>query len=167
MCRSFLGSYIDENGEYKVDGRFNWNVTSVNLVRLALQSNKDEKEFFKRLRNALDDCKRLTQGRFEILRHVKAKQAQVLYMSGAIARLNAEDEIEPLLLNGYSSVSIGYVGLQNCLVALYGKGLEDKSEFIINKAKNIMQFIRDYCEEQKKITGFGFSMYGTPKIVGL
>lgn len=162
MCRSFLGLYIDENGNIKNNGRFNWAVTSINLVRLAIQSNGDESIFFKLLDEALNDCRELIMIRYNILKKVKAKQSPILYMSGAIARLNAEDTIEPLLNNGYSSVSIGYVGLHNCLMALYGEGLKNQNPELIKKGAEIMQYIRNYCDTQKKETGIGFSMYGTP-----
>jgi anaerobic ribonucleoside-triphosphate reductase len=161
-CRSFLGKYIDENGNEKIHGRFNWGVTSINLVRLAIQSKGNEVKFYKLLDEALDDCKELIMIRYKILKKVKAKQSPILYMSGAIARLNAEDTIEPLLNNGYSSVSIGYVGLHNCLVALCGEGLEKQNPNLIQKGAEIMQYIRDYCDTQKKNTGIGFSMYGSP-----
>ncbi|HEY8804900.1 MAG TPA: anaerobic ribonucleoside-triphosphate reductase, partial [Clostridium sp.] len=161
-CRSFLGSYLDEKGNYKTAGRFNFGVISINLVRLAIQAKGNEDIFFKSLYEALDDCKELLMIRYDILKNVKAKQAPILYMSGAIAKLNAEDTIEPLLNNGYASASIGYVGLHNCLTALYGKGLDDRSDETSKRASNIMQYLRDYCDEQKEKTKIGFSLYGSP-----
>lgn len=161
-CRSFLGTYKDENGNIKTAGRFNFGVISINLVRLAIQSKGNEIKFFKLLDEELNDCKELLMIRYNILKDVKAKQAPILYMSGAIARLNAEDTIEPLLKNGYATASIGYVGLHNCLKALYGKGLDEQSEDIIQKGVEIMHYLRNYCDAQKKETGIGFSLYGTP-----
>ncbi len=166
-CRSFVGSYTDKDGNYKASGRFNFGVISINLVRLAIQSKGNEAKFFKLLDQALKDCKDLLLIRYNLLKKVKAKQAPILYMSGAIARLNAEDTIEPLLNNGYATASIGYVGLHNCLVALYGKGLDDRTEETAARATKIMQTLRDYCDVEKGKTGIGFSLYGTPKILGL
>lgn len=162
MCRSFLSTYIDEDGNKKTAGRFNWGVVSINLVRLAIKANKNEDVFFKLLSEELDNCKELFKIRYNILRKVKAKQSPILYMSGAIARLNAEDTIEPLLNNNYSSISIGYVGLHNCLKALYGIGIDDNTEESNEKAYKILKHIRSYCDTQKKETGWGFSVYGTP-----
>ncbi|MBX4262592.1 anaerobic ribonucleoside-triphosphate reductase [Clostridium estertheticum] len=161
-CRSFLGSYLDETGNYKTAGRFNFGVISINLVRLAIQADRNEDLFFNSLHEALNDCKDLLMIRYDILKNVKAKQAPILYMSGAIAKLNAEDTIEPLLNNGYASASIGYVGLHNCLTALYGKGLNDITEETSKRATKIMKYLRDYCDEQKDKTKIGFSLYGSP-----
>lgn len=161
-CRSFLGLFLDENGNPKNSGRFNFSVVSINLTRLAIKSKGDEIKFFELLQEELENCKDLTMIRYNILKNVKAKQAPILYMSGAIARLNAEDKIELLLNNGYSSASIGYVGLHNCLVSLYGEGLENQNIDIVNKGAKIMQYIRDFCDNEKQKTGIGFSMYSTP-----
>lgn len=156
MCRSF-----------KVDGKFNWGVVSINLTRLAIISKGDEGKFYELLQEQLNDCERFFKIRYEILKNVKAKQAPILYMSGAIARLEAEDTIEKLLYKDWSSISIGYVGLQNCLKALYGEGLENQNMNIVKKGAEIMQYIRDFCDKKKEQTGLGFSVYGTPRIVGL
>ena len=161
-CRSFLGSYKDKNGNYVINGRFNQGVCSINLVRLAIMSDHNEDKFFKLLQEALEDTKEVLMIRHNMLRTVKAKQAPILYCEGAVARLNPEDSIEPLLYNGYSSISIGYVGLHNCLMALYGKGLDSFDENIIKKGQKIMQYLRDYCDTQKKETNIGFSLYSTP-----
>lgn len=161
-CRSFLGSYKDKNGNFIINGRFNQGVCSINLVRLAIMSEHNEDKFFELLQEALEDTKEVLMIRHNMLRKVKAKQAPILYCEGAVARLNPEDSIEPLLYNGYSSISIGYVGLHNCLMALYGKGLDSFDENIIKKGKKIMQYLRDYCDIQKKETNIGFSLYSTP-----
>lgn len=150
-CRSF-----------KVDGKFNWGVISINLVRLAILSHGDEGLFYKLLQEQLDDCEEFFKIRYNVLKSVKAKQAPILYMSGAIARLNPDETIERLLQKDWSSISIGYVGLQNCLKALYGEGLENQNGEIIKKGAEIMQYIRDFCDRKKVETGWGYSMYGTP-----
>ena len=161
-CRSFLGSYKDKNGNFIINGRFNQGVCSINLVRLAIMSEHNEDKFFELLQEALEDTKEVLMIRHNMLRKVKAKQAPILYCEGAVARLNPEDSIEPLLYNGYSSISVGYVGLHNCLMALYGKGLDSFDEDIIKKGQKIMQYLRDYCDTQKKETNIGFSLYSTP-----
>ena len=150
-CRSF-----------KPDGKFNWGVISINLVRLAIEANKNEDKFFELLQEQLDDCEKYFKIRFNILKDTKAEQAPILYMSGAIAKLEPKDTIERLLYKDWSSISIGYVGLQNCLVALYGEGLENQNEEMIQKGAKIMQYIRDFCDRKKVETGWGYSMYGTP-----
>lgn len=160
-CRSFLGSYKDKNGDYVTHGRFNQGVCSINLPRLAVQSNGDEKKFYSLLDDALELTRQVLMIRHNMLRKVKAKQAPILYMHGAVARLNPEDSIEPLLLNGYSSISIGYVGLHNAMMALYGKSYYENKE-MMEKGKRILQYLRDYCEEQKRKTTIGFSLYSTP-----
>lgn len=151
MCRSF-----------KYDGKFNWGVVSINIVRLAIMAKGNEEKFFELLQEQLDDCERLFNIRYNILKNVKAKQAPILYMSGAIARLNSEDTIERLLYKDWSSISIGYVGLHNCLKALYREGLENQNMDIVKKGAKIMQYMRDFCDRKKEETGLGFSLYGTP-----
>lgn len=151
MCRSF-----------KIDGKFNWGVISINIVRLAILADKDENKFFELLQEQLDTCERFFKIRYNILKNVKAKQSPILYMSGAIARLDAEENIERLLQQDWSSVSIGYVGLHNCLVALYGEGLENQNPYITEKGAKIMQYMRDFCDRKKKETNIGYSLYGTP-----
>lgn len=150
-CRSF-----------KVDGKFNWGVVSINLTRLAIISKGSESKFYELLQEQMNDCEKFFKIRYEILKNVKAKQSPILYMSGAIARLNANDTIEKLLYKDWSSISIGYVGLQNCLKALYGEGLENQNMEIVKKGAKIMQFMRDFCDKKKEETGLGFSIYGTP-----
>lgn len=156
MCRSF-----------KYDGKFNWGVISINIVRLAIMSNKNEDKFFELLQEQLDDCERFFKIRYSLLKDVKAKQSPILYMSGAISRLKPDETIERLLQKDWSSISIGYVGLHNCLVALYGEGLENQNMDIVKKGAKIMQYMRDFCDRKKEETGLGYSLYGTPKIVGL
>ena len=161
-CRSYLGSLLDSEGNFITNGRFNQGVCSINLVRLAILSNHDENEFYRLLQEALEDCDEILMLRHNMLRTVKAKQAPILYTEGGVARLNPEDSIEPLLLNGFSSISIGYIGIHNALVSLYGQGLDSFSEDIIEKGKAMMQYMRDYCDRRKKETTIGFSLYSTP-----
>lgn len=161
-CRSFLPLYYDKNGNEQNCGRFNWGVYSINFVRLAIKANHDINKFFEYLEEELNDIRQLVKIKYDILKKVKAKQSPILYMSGAIARLNAEDTIEPLLLNSYSTVSIGYVGLHNALVALYGKGIDSHDNDIFNHGEEIMNYVRTWCEKTKQETHIHYSMYGTP-----
>lgn len=160
-CRSFLDTYKDENGEIITHSRFNQGVCSINLPRLSIQAQGDETKFYELLDEALELTRQSLMIRHNLLRTVKAKQAPILYMYGAVARLNPEDSIEPLLLNGFSSISIGYVGLHNAMVALYGKSYFENEEYM-NKGKDMLQYLKDYCIEQRKITNIGFSLYSTP-----
>lgn len=160
-CRSFLSTFRNNNGEVITHGRFNQGVCSINLPRLAIQSQGNEKEFYRLLDEALELTRELLMIRHNMLKTVKAKQCPILYTEGAVARLNPEDSIEPLLLNGYSSISIGYVGLHNAMIALYGESYYE-NKGLMNKAKAILQYIRDYCDEQKNKTTIGFSIYATP-----
>lgn len=159
-CRSFLSTYKDKDGNIITHSRFNQGVCSINLPRLAIQSNGDEKKFYKLLDEALELTRQVLMIRHNMLRTVKAKQSPILYMEGAVARLKPDDSIEPLLLNGFSSISIGYVGLHNAMVALYGKSYYEND--MLKKGENILQYIKDYCNKQKEITTIGFSLYSTP-----
>ena len=161
-CRSFLGSYQDEDGNFVTDGRFNIGVMSINLPRLAILSKGDETEFYRQLDECLELCRQGLMYRYEVMKNVKAKQAPILWTEGAIARLQPEDTIEPLLQNGYCSLSIGYIGISNTIKALYDIDYEPNNQLAIEKGKQIMQYIRDYCDKLKHETGMGFSVYSTP-----
>ena len=167
MCRSFLPLLKDKDGNEINSGRFNWGVYSINFVRLAIKANHDLNKFFEYLNEELEGIRELVKIKFNIMKNVKAKQASILYESGCISRLNPEDTIEPLLLNSYSTVSIGYVGLHNALVALYGEGLDSKDEEVLKHGEEIMKFVRDWCDKTKEKTKVHYSMYGTPKPLGL
>lgn len=160
-CRSFIPELYDENNNRVVGGGFNQGVCSINLVRLAIQSNHNEKKFYELLDEALLLTKEALMIRHNKLKSVKAKQAPILYQYGAIARLDAEDTIESLLYKNRSTISVGYVGLHNALVALYGKSF-DTDETMIEKGKEILQYLRNFCEKQKEETNIGFSLYSTP-----
>ena len=161
-CRSFLGSYQDEKGNYITDGRFNIGVISINLPRLAISSYGSEDKFYRQLDECLELCRQGLMYRYDVMSKVKAKQASILWEDGAIARLNPEDSIQPLLENGYASLSIGYIGISNTVQSLYGIEYSPKNELSIQKGKQIMQYIRDYCDKLKRETGLGFSEYSTP-----
>lgn len=160
-CRSFLPKLVDENGKTIIGGGFNCGVYSINLVRLAIQANKDEGKFFKLLDEALKIGKEALMIRINMLKKVKAKQAPILFQYGAIARLEPEQTIECLINKNHSTVSIGYVGLHNALMSLYGKSFDTDKE-MIKKGKKIMKYLRDYCDKAKEETNLGWSLYATP-----
>ena len=164
-CRSFLGEYINSDGEREIFGRFNQGVCSVNLPRLAIMAKGNEDDFYKLLEQELEYAKEVLMIRHNLLKGVRAEQAPILYMSGAVCRKQPNETIDDLLFGGYSSISIGYVGLHNTMIMLYGKSFYESDDYM-DKAEKIMQFIRDFCEKAKKETNIGFSMYSTPFEVG-
>lgn len=160
-CRSFIPELSDENGNRVTGGAFNQGVCSINLVRLAILADHNETKFYELLEEYLNMAREMLMIRHNALKEVKAKQAPILYQYGAIARLNPEDTIESLLYKNRSTISIGYVGIHNALIALYGKSYDtDKS--MIEKGKQILQYMRDYCDRLKEETNLGFSLYSTP-----
>ena len=159
-CRSFIPELSDENGNRVVGGGFNLGVCSVNLPRLAIMAEHDEDKFYKLLKEYLDIARDALMLRRDMMKEVKAKQAPILYQYGAIARLEPEETIEKLLYKDRSTVSIGYVGIHNALMSLYGKSYDDKEA--LKKAIKMIQFMKDYCQHLKDETNIGFSAYSTP-----
>ena len=136
-------------------------VCSINLVRCAILSKGNEEEFYKNLQHALDLTFKSLMLRHEMLKGVKAKQNPIMFVEGAIARLNPEDTIDELLTKEHSSISIGYVGLHNAMISLYGKSYYE-SEELMEKGKKIIQYMRDFCDIKKQETNIGFSLYSSP-----
>lgn len=164
-CRSFIPELHDENGNRVVGGGFNTGVCTVNLPRLAILANHDEKKFYELLDTYLDMAKDVLLIRRDLMKNVKAKQAPILYVYGALARLDPEETIEKLLYKERSTVSIGYCGIHNTLMALYGKSFDtDKS--MIKKGEEIVTYMQNYCNRLKEETGIGFSLYSTPYEAG-
>lgn len=160
-CRSFLGVY-EENGRNLHDGRFNMGVVTANLPRLAIRAKRSEETFYRLLDELLDVCKESLMYRIERLRGVKAKVAPILYMEGAAgSRLNSEDTIDHLLENGRASISLGYIGIHETIMALYGREIFDDPE-LRAKGLQIVKYLSDKAAEWKKETGYGFSLYSTP-----
>ena len=157
-CRSYLSS---QNLDTESDGGFNQGVCSINLVRCAIMSHGNEQQFYKNLDKALDLSYEALILRHKMLCGVKAKQNPILFCEGALARLEPEETIDKLLTKDHSSISIGYVGLHNCMVALYGKSYYG-SEELMQKGLNIIQYMRNYCDKKKEETNIGFSLYSTP-----
>lgn len=154
-CRSFLGKWIDPTtGKERYNGRANLGVVTVNLPLLALESDS-EGTFYTKLGEAMDLAKEAHMLRIERLKGTKAKQNPVMYMHGALARLQPDDDISQLFYDGQFSISIGFVGLAETMEQLYGT---------LNKEKGlkILQFMKDRCEQYYKDTRLAFSIYGTP-----
>ncbi|CAM4402341.1 anaerobic ribonucleoside-triphosphate reductase [Paenibacillus macerans] len=160
-CRSFLGAY-EENGRELHDGRFNMGVVTANLPRLAIQAKGSERTFYKLLDELLEVCKEGLMYRIERLRGVKAKVAPILYMEGAAgSRLQPEDTIDHLLQNGRASISLGYIGIHETILALYGNHIFDDAA-LRQKGLDIVRYLSEKTAEWKNETGYGFSLYSTP-----
>lgn len=123
-------------------------------------ADHNEEKFYELLKEYLDMARDVLMIRRDMMKEIKAKQAPILYQYGAIARLDHEETIEKLLYKNRSTVSIGYVGVHNALMALYGKSYDD--EETLNKAVKMIQYMKDYCQRLKDETNIGFSLYSTP-----
>lgn len=160
-CRSFLGVY-EEKGQELHDGRFNMGVVTANLPRLAIRAKGSETLFYQMLDELLEVCKESLMYRIKRLRGVKAKVAPILYMEGAAgSRLSPEDSIDHLLENGRASISLGYIGIHETILALYGREIFDEQE-LREKGLGIVQYMSEKAAEWKEKTGYGFSLYSTP-----
>ncbi len=162
-CRSFLGTYTDENGEIH-EGRNNLGVVSLNLPRIALEAKGDEPRFFQLLDQRLRLARKALDTRIARLQDVRARVAPILYMEGACGvRLRPDDSISELFKNGRASISLGYIGLHETINALYGDSnhIYD-NEALREKAVAIAKVLRDTVDHWKAETGYGFSLYSTP-----
>ena len=159
-CRSFLTVYKDERDHFKFYGRFNQGVCTINLVDVACSSKGDFDDFWKILEERLDLCYQALMARHNRLMGTKSDIAPILWQNGALARLKKGETIDSLLLNGYSTISLGYAGLCECVHYMTGKNHTDASATPF--ALEVMQRLNDACEEWKKETNIGFSVYGTP-----
>ncbi len=160
-CRSFLTVYHDpETGKPKFYGRFNQGVVTINLVDVACSSNRDKNEFWKILDERLDICYRALMARHERLKGTVSDVAPILWQNGALARLQKGETIDKLLLNGYSTISLGYAGL--CETVRYMTGKPHTDPEATPFALEIMHRLNDACAKWKKETTIDFSLYGTP-----
>lgn len=159
-CRSHLSNWKDENGNYKWYGRFNQGVVSLNLVQVALTANKDMKKFWEVLDERLDLCREALMVRHNLLLGTPSDISPIHWQHGGIARLEKGEKIDPLLKNGYSTLSLGYVGIYEMTQAMLGVShtTEEGEEF----ALQVMNHLKDACDLWKKETGLGFGLYGTP-----
>ena len=160
-CRAFLSPWKDENGKEKYAGRFNIGATSINLPRIAIKNRGDEEGFYKELDRILEICKDNCLFRARYLENTVAEMAPILWMSGALAEKKPKDTIKDLIWGGYSTVSIGYIGLSEVSQLLYGKDFSE-SEEVYQKTFNILKYIADKVLEYKEKYNLGFALYGTP-----
>ena len=171
-CRSFLtpdrsGNGWDNianaknyDGKPKYYGRFNQGVVTINLVDVALSANKDEEAFWRIFDERLELCHRALQCRHKRLKGTLSDVAPILWQYGALARLKKDETIDKLLYNGYSTISLGYAGLYECCMAMYGKSHTDPA--VKPFALKVMQHMNDKCNEWKAAENIDYSLYGTP-----
>lgn len=159
-CRSFLTPYVDENGKPKYYGRFNQGVVTINLVDVALSSGGDKDKFWKIFDERLYLCYRALMLRHQRLKGTLSDAAPILWQYGALARLKKGETIDKLLYGGYSTISLGYAGLYECVKYMTGEShtLPSAKPF----ALAVMQHMNDKCKEWKQKENIDFSLYGTP-----
>ena len=160
-CRSFLTPYIDpETGKPKYYGRFNQGVVTINLVDVALSSGGNFDKFWKIFDERLALCHRALQARHKRLLGTPSDAAPILWQYGALARLKKGEKIDKLLFGGYSTISLGYAGLYECVKYMTGKSHTDAGAKPF--ALSVMQHMNDKCNEWKKAENMDYSLYGTP-----
>ena len=159
-CRSFLTPYVDENGKPKYYGRFNQGVVTINLVDVALSSGGDFDKFWQLFDERLELCHRALRCRHERLKGTRSDAAPILWQNGALARLKKGEPIDKLLYGGYSTISLGYAGLYECVKYMTGKSHTDPAATPF--ALQVMQTMNDYCAKWKGAENIDYSLYGTP-----
>ena len=160
-CRSFLTPYVDpETGKPKYYGRFNQGVVTINLVDVALSSGGNFDKFWKIFDERLALCHRALQARHQRLLGTPSDAAPILWQYGALARLKKGEKIDKLLYGGYSTISLGYAGLYECVKYMTGKSHTDAGAKPF--ALSVMQHMNDKCNEWKKAENIDYSLYGTP-----
>jgi len=159
-CRSFLTPYVDENGKPKYYGRFNQGVVTINLPDVALSSGGDIDKFWKIFDERLELCHRALMCRHNRLKGTLSDAAPILWQYGALARLEKGEPIDKLLYGGYSTISLGYAGLYECVKYMTGKSHTDPAATPF--ALSVMQYMNDACKKWKAEHNIDFSLYGTP-----
>ena len=159
-CRSFLTPWKDENGEYKFEGRFNQGVVSLNLPQIGIIAKGDEEVFWKLLDERLELCYEALMCRHNALMGTTSDVSPIHWQYGAIARLKKGEKIDKLLLNGYSTISLGYIGLYE--VTKLMKGVSHTTPEGLEFALRVMNRLREATDTWKKDTGMHFGLYGTP-----
>lgn len=159
-CRSFLSTWKDENGKYKFEGRFNQGVVSINLPQVGIIADGDEDKFWKLLDERLELCKEALMCRHYALLGTTSDISPIHWRYGAIARLKQGEKIDKLLKDGYSTISLGYIGLYETTKLM--KGVSHTTEEGHEFALRVMKHLKEKTEEWKKETGIGFGLYGTP-----
>lgn len=158
-CRSFLSPWIDPaTGEYKFEGRFNMGVVSLNLAQIGILSQEEPESFWNILDERLELCKEALLMRYALLKGTTSDVSPIHWQHGAIARLEKGETIDKLLVDGYATISLGYVGLYECVKALTGNSHTKEKDLSLQ----IMNHLRATTEKWKKETGLGFGLYGTP-----
>ena len=159
-CRSFLTPYVDENGKPKYYGRFNQGVVTINLVDVALTSGKDQEKFWNIFNERLELCHKALMCRHNRLKGTLSDAAPILWQYGALARLQKGEPIDRLLYGGYSTISLGYAGLYECVKYMTGHSHTDAEATPF--ALQVMQHMNNACAKWKKEHNIDFSLYGTP-----
>ena len=159
-CRSFLSPWKDENGNYKFEGRFNQGVVSINLPQIGIIAKGDEAKFWELLDERLELCYEALMCRHNALKGIKSDVSPVHWQYGAIARLQKGETIDKYLENGYSTISLGYIGLYELTKLM--KGVSHTDPVGEDFALRVMKRLRGACEKWKAKTGLGFGLYGTP-----
>ena len=159
-CRSFLSPWKDEKGNYQFEGRFNQGVVSINLPQIAILAHQDEKEFFRLLDERLDLCYEALMCRHYALLGTSADISPIHFRYGAIARLESGEKIDSLLKGGYSTISLGYIGVYEMTKLMIGESHTTKKGKAF--ALKVMNYLRSTTDRWKKETGIGFALYGTP-----
>lgn len=159
-CRSFLSPWKDENGNYKFEGRFNQGVVSINLPQIAILAKGDEDRFWSLFEERLQLCFEALMCRHNALKGIISDTSPVHWQYGAIARLQKGEKIDKFLENGYSTISLGYIGLYECTKLMCGVSHTDPTATPF--AVKVMKTMREHCEKWKQETGLGFGLYGTP-----
>ena len=159
-CRSALNPWKDENGNYKFYGRFNQGVVTINLVDVALSSHRDMDKFWKIFDERLELCYKALMYRHNRLKGTLSDAAPILWQYGALARLKKGETIDKLLYGGYSTISLGYAGLCECVRYMTGKSHTDPEAKPF--ALDVMKYMNKACEKWKDETNIAFSIYGSP-----
>ena len=159
-CRSFLSPWKDENGKYQFEGRFNQGVVSINLPQIGIVADGDEEKFWKEFDERLELCKEALMCRHYALLGTKSDISPIHWQYGAIARLKKGEKIDKLLYGGYSTMSLGYIGLYEVTKLMTGEShtTEKGHQF----AQKVMNHLREATDKWKKETNIGFALYGTP-----
>ena len=159
-CRSFLSPWKDENGEYKFEGRFNQGVVSINLPQIGIIADGDEEKFWELLDERLELCYEALMCRHYALLGTLSNTSPIHWRYGAIARMEAGEKIDKLLKDGYSTISLGYIGIYE--VTKLMKGVSHTTPEGHDFALRVMKHLRETTDRWKKETGLGFGLYGTP-----
>ena len=159
-CRSFLTPYKDERGKYKFEGRFNQGVVSLNLPQIGILNMGDEEGFFNTLEKRLEIVKKALLFRNSLLKNVKSDNSPIHWQYGAIARLKKGESIQKYLLNGYSTLSVGYIGIYEATKCV--KGVSHTTKEGKEFALKVIKTIKDAADKWSEETKMAFSIYGTP-----